>query len=161
GAASTSGRRWKSRPLRRVESVRVGIGRADRRGVDLEWRHGVPSAAVEERRSDAPGDGGDRDHLLPRRLLPRREDARATELENIGAVTDRPRGISSPLGGLAHVLRRPGTDPRNPHPRCEHVVSGLPTTGGAAGERLVLPAAVREPRRPARLLEWDARAGRA
>ena len=59
-----------------------------------------------------------------------------------------------------HVLRRPGPDADRAGPRREHVVPGLPAPLGAARARPLRAAAVHEPRRPARLLERDARARR-
>ena len=54
-----------------------------------------------------------------------------------------------------HVLGRPDHDVRDPDPGREHVVPGVPAACGIARPRPLLPAAIREPRRPARLLERD------
>ena len=62
--------------------------------------------------------------------------------------------------GGVHVLRRPGPDVRDPRARGEHLVPGLPPAGRGARPRPLLPPPVREPRRPARLLERDRRARR-
>ena len=103
--------------------------------------------------------GVDRDHALPRRLVPRRPPARARRARPTPS-SRRSRAPSSRPGsvGELHVLRRAGTDAARPDPRREHVVPGLPAALGAARTRPLRAAAVHEPRRPARLLERDARA---
>ena len=95
--------------------------------------------------------GRDRDLALHRRVVARGADARAAERDGVGAVADRARVVPD----RADVLRRPGLHARDPDPRRELLVPGLPAARSAARARPLLPAAVREPRRPARLLERD------
>ena len=80
--------------------------------------------------------------------------------DGVGAVADRARDVPGRPPGR-HVLRRPGPHARDPDPRGELVLPGLPAARGAARARPLLPAPVREPRRPARLLERDRRRRRA
>ena len=153
GARSASGRRRRGNgdAARPAACVRIWIGRADRRRIDLERRQRVQAAAVEERSADARDHGRDRDLALHRRVVARGADARAAERDGVGAVADRARVVPD----RADVLRRPGLHARDPDPRGELLVPGLPAARRAARARPLLPAAVREPRRPARLLERD------
>ena len=102
-------------------------------------------------------DGRDRDHACSSasptsRLTWTRSRAGASPSSR------RSRGrLSRPRRRRRPVLRRAGAHVRDPRPRREHVVPGLPATGRGARARPLLPAPVREPRRPARLLERDRR----
>ena len=136
-----------------------GADGADRRRGDLERRQRLPAPEGQERRDDARRHGRDRDHALPRRLLPRRRDGRTPERERLARLRDRARDFPGRLGRLDSCT----TSSRaltlgDPRPRREHVVPGLPAPGRRARARRVLPPSVREPRRPARLLERDHRA---
>ena len=159
-AASASGRSRRDRPLRPAEGVRVRLGGADRRGVDLERRDGVPPPAGEKCCDDPPADGGLGGDALPRGLVPGGEDGRAPERDGVGALAGRARDLPGRLAGLGRLLPRPGVHARDPGARREHVVPGLPAAGGAARPRQLPAPPVREPRRPARLLERDPRPDR-
>ena len=84
----------------------------------------------------------------------------------------RPSSSDSVVSQIARAVFQPGTSWSFMYyavqiltlivldPRREHVVPGIPAALGAARARPLRAAAVHEPRRPARLLERDARARR-
>ena len=80
------------RRARDPAGVRLGRRRAHRRRGDLERRRRLPAPQGEERRADAARDGRDRDHPLPRRLVPRRDDARAPS-ESVSVISEIARAI--------------------------------------------------------------------
>ena len=129
-----------------------GIGRADRRRVDLERRQRVqaPAVARTRRRRSRCMAAIAITLFLGVSWLAVKMHARPSETVS---VLSQIAHASFPTG--ADVLRRPGLHARDPDPRGEHVVPGLPAARRAARARPLLPAAVREPRRPARLLERD------
>ena len=157
-AARAAGRDRRDHALRAPARVLVRLDRADRRRGDRERRQRVPAPARQERGADARHPRLDRDLPLPRRLVPRGAPARAAELDCVGPLADRARRVPGRVGRELHVLRRAGPDAARPDPRREHVVPGLPAPLGAARARPLRAAAVHEPRRPARVLERDARA---
>ena len=116
-----------------------------------------PQAA--ERVADADGDGRHRDPAVHRRVAARVEDRRPAERIGLGALRDRARRLPA-WQHVVRLLPRAGEHRRRARARREHGVPGLPAPGGAARERQLPPAPVREPRRPAGLLERDRRAGR-
>ena len=146
--------------LRPAARVLVRLDRAHRRGGDRERRQRLPAPAGKERREDARRARDDRDHDVPRRLVPRGARPRDAELDRLGRLPDRAHRLPARLVRRLHVLRRPGDDAARPRARREHVVPGLPAALGAARAGPLRAAAVLEPRRPARLLERDARARR-
>ena len=99
--------------------------------------------------------GRDRHLALPRRLVSRRVDERGAERECLGDLGDRAWDLPGIVVGLVRLLRRPGAHVRDPHPRGEHLVPGLPAPRSGSRARPVLSSPVREPRRPTRLLERD------
>ena len=151
------GRRGSSRHPRPPPGIRVGLSGADRRRGDLERRRRVPSTERPERRAHAARDGRDRDLALPRRLLPRGLDERRSELERLRHLGDRTGDLPRIVVDLDPLLRHPGAHLRDPRPGCKHLVPGVPATGRGARSRPLLPAPVREPRRPPRVLERDRR----
>ena len=158
GPRSARRRCRRRRHLRAPPGVRLGIGRTDRSRGDLERRRSVPEAEGSKRRADDGRDGRDRDLALPRRLVSRGVDERGAELERVGDLRDRARDVPDiVLLDRFPLLRGTGADVRHPRPRGQHLVPGLPAPGSGARAGPVLPAPVREPRRPARLLERDRR----
>ena len=100
--------------------------------------------------------GGDRDLDVPRHLVARHaRRGRRRERGALGAGADRDRGLRR---GIDRLLRRAGVHGRDPDPRREHGVPGLPTSRLDPGARPVPAEPVREPRRPPRLLQRRARA---
>ena len=160
GASRPSGGDRRDHPVRPAAGVLVRLDRADRRRGDRERRQRVPAPAGQERREDARRARRDRDHALPRRLVPRGPRARASERHRLRRLADRTRGLPERIVRRLHVLRRAGSDAARPDPRGEHVVPGLPAPLRAARPRPLRAAAVHEPRRPARLLERRRRACR-
>ena len=145
----------RARRLRPAQGVRLRLGRPDRDGVDLERRDGLQASAVAERGADAADHGDDRGLALPRRLVADGEDARAAELDRFGALTDRACHLPGALVRIDRLLPAPGVHAGHPRPRRQHLVPGLPAPRRAAGQGQVRAEAVRQPRRPARLLERD------
>ena len=84
------------------------------------------------------------------------------ERYRLGRLADRAGGVPAPARWAASCTTpfRALTLP-SPRPRGEHVLPGFPAALGAPGARPLRAAAVLEPRRPARLLERDARPHRA
>ena len=136
-----------SAALTGVESISNGVTR-------------VPPPAGEKCRDDAPADGGLGGDALPRRVVPGGEDGRAAERDRVCALAGRARDLPGRLAGLGRLLPRPGVHACDPGARREHVVPGLPAAGGAPRPRQLPASPVREPRRPARLLERDPRPDR-
>ena len=91
-ARDPAGRR-RGDALPRAEGVRIRRERPDRRRVDRERRQRVPPSAVEERGEDTRRARRRRDHDLRRRLVPRGRHARASELDRLGRLADRPRRL--------------------------------------------------------------------
>ena len=95
---------------------------------------------------------------LPRRLVSGRARARAPEWDGFGRVADRESDLPGRLGYRVHVLRGSGSDPCHPRARREHVLPGVPSPRCSTRARRFRTASVHEPRRPPRVLEWNARA---
>src|SRR5205085_10509425 len=89
--------------------------------------------------------------------LERRQRVQAAEGQERGRDARRARADRDLALPRRLLPRRAGDDVRDPDPRREHVLPGLPAPRRGAREGPVLPAPVREPRRPARLLERDRR----
>ena len=106
-------------------------------------------------------DGRDGDLALRRRLVAGRAHAREPERHGVGRLGDRARRLPGRLGTAAfmyYVVQ--GLTFADAGPRREHLLPGLPAARRRARPRPLLPAPVRQPRRPARLLERDHRARR-
>ena len=136
-----------------------GLERADRRRGDLERRERVPASAGAERGPDAGVLAVIAITLfLGVSWLAVQMHALPGEAPRSSRSSRRRRSRGSAFGFMFWVVQM--LDVRDPRPRREHVVPGLPTARGAARARPLLPAPVREPRRPARLLERHRRARR-
>ena len=127
--------------LRPAAGVRVRLDRADRRRGDRERRQRLPSPARRETlRRRCAILGHDRDQRSS--SASRGSQFRCTRCRRAGrrrCCLEIARGVF-PAGsvGRLHVLGRPGADARDPRPRREHVVPGLPAAGGAARARPLL-----------------------
>ena len=100
--------------------------------------------------------GAGRDLALPRSVLPRRQDqehgrARASRC----SPRSRARSFPPSSGSSTMYFVVQGVPFGDPRPGSEYLVPGLPATGSRARARPVLPAPVREPRRPTGVLERD------
>ena len=83
------------RAVRAAPRLRLRIDRAHGRRGDRERRQCVPPAAGTQRRADARHPRRARDHVLPRRLVPRDRDARRPEPGRLSLrrLADRPRRL--------------------------------------------------------------------
>ena len=151
-AAQRRHRGRRRRGVRDPEGLLARRDRAHGRRGDLQRGPRLPSAAGAERRRDARRDGDDRRSRCSWDLVA--HDARGRRHRERGRAPSSPRSRSRSSAGLLRgVLRRAGVHRRDPDPRREHGVPGLPATRVDPGARPVRAEAVHEPRRPARVLE--------
>ncbi len=146
-APSTASRRARRVPAPACLRLRRGRPHRDRGGLG---RHpGVPAAGGAQRADRARGPRRDHDHAVPRHHGAGGQLRDRAARPGDRGLPARPRG----LRGRPALLLHPGRLDGHPGPRGQHRVRRLPPAGVVHGARRVPAPAVREPGRPAGVLE--------
>ena len=129
----------------------VGVCRADRHRGRLRRGPGLPAPRGPD---GSPRPAGPRRH--PRRALPGHLRARVRLRRRAGGGGDGDLAARpARLRRVAALLLRPGRDDADPRPGRQHELRGLPSTGLVPRAGPVHSPPVRQPGRPARVLERD------
>ena len=159
---STRGGRRRPRRARDPPGVRLGQRRAHRRRGDLERRRRLPDARRASNAALTLLAMGAIAISLFLGVSYLAVSMNAAPSSSVSVISEIARGVfpaSSSTSFVYYAVQ--ALTFAHPHPRREHVVPGLPAPRCGARTRPLLPAPVREPRRPPRLLERDRRARRA